>query len=148
MVGLRYSVIGCGLTIQRNSFKEFTMYDVYAMAVLTNQRLGTPFTLYILADDHAPAHMHLARTRKSPTLARIIITDVPPANIDDIRIRRDPKNNNQVSVAIKRAIVEWANSPNPTIPGITNWRYAQATWTSNNNGHAVFLSLEDALAYC
>lgn len=125
------------------------MHELYAMAVLTNQRLGTPFTLYILADDHAPAHIHLARSRNSPTLARIIITDVPPATVDDIRIRRNAKNNDtQISKSVKRAIVQWANSPNSTIPGITNWRYAQATWTSNNNGHAVFLSLDDALAYC
>lgn len=125
------------------------MYDVYAMAVLTNQKLGTPFTLYILADDHPPAHMHLARSRNARTLGRIILTDVPPSNIDEVRVRRNAKGNNtEISSAMKRAIVTWANAPHPTIPGITNWRYAQATWTSNNNGHAVFLSLQDALAYC
>ena len=125
------------------------MHELSAMAVLTNQKLGKPLKKYILSDEHAPAHIHLSTSRKSPTLARIIITDVAPATVDDIRIRRNPKgNSSQISTATKRAIVSWANSANSTIPSISNWRYAQATWTSNNNGHAVFLSLDEALAYC
>lgn len=125
------------------------MHELSAMAVLTNQKLGTPFTLYILADDYAPAHMHLSKNRNIPTPGRIIITDVPPSNVNEVRVRRNAKGNNmEISSAMKRAIVTWANAPHPTIPGITNWHYAQVTWTSNNNGHAVFLSLQDALAYC
>lgn len=124
-------------------------YTVTGMAILCNKRSGASFVLYILPDDHTPAHMHLSANVSSRTLARVIITKDCPTDISQLRFRRLGKKERQVEIssATKKQIVDWANARNETVPSMSNWQFAQATWTSNNNGHAVFLDFDEALAY-
>ena len=124
-------------------------YSVTGMAIICDKYLGYSFVLYILPDDHTPAHIHLAANANSRTLARIIITKDCPTDISQLRFRRIGKKETQVTLSsqFKKQIVDWANAKNKAMPIMTNWQFAQATWTMNNNGDAVFPDFEEALAY-
>ncbi len=124
-------------------------YSITGMAIICDKYAGVSFVLYILPDDHLPAHMHLALNTNSRTLTRVIITKDCPSSINELRFRRLGKKERQVEISstIKKQIVDWANGKNQTIPSMTNWQFAQATWTANNNGHAVFLDFDEALKY-
>ena len=103
------------------------MINPALVAILTSQSFGSPFTLFILAEDTFP-YIYLAESWKCPILAKMIITKERPSTINDLQFVGD-----KVSQLVKEFVLSWASSKHPMVSEITNWQYAQYTWDINND---------------
>ena len=134
-------MIGYGLTTQRNSFKGYAMYNIYAMSTVCRKKDGYGLFIYVTGGDHNPPHAHITDLEDNE-LAKMIITDETPQSVN--QLFRVKGTTSLLNAKQKKAIVQWANSK-CKIPGLqmyTNWQRTQIEWYGENSEDDIFPSID------
>ena len=91
------------------------------MSAICRKRDGFGFFAIIRSDDHDPPHFHVSDNDNKSQ--KVLLTEKIPQKMNDIVMYK----NNNITQALKRKIVKWANSIDK-IAKVQNWILAQALW--------------------